>query len=1641
MIRTDDNRTNGLLGSAPTARKAVHLLTGVLLLAGLFFGLPGVAQAQMLMCDEDCAINHADSFSVAQSVLTVRGTDQDDTIVIYAGSAQAYPADAGATECEEVEAIWIEMTPGTGAPWTCYVRNENIEQIVVDGLAGNDEIDATRMGEDDPKLLLIGSDGDDRLFGGAGDDVIRGLGGNDYIDAGPGNDGDRENDDPVDGGPGCDTILGGTGDDYIRGGGGEAPDACLLEPKNRNTLVPGWYPSELPDYFCDVIFGGAGNDLIFGGDGTNYIMAGPRSSDEDDDQVVGGPVTDYIFGGDGSDVISGAAGNDLIAGMAGDDTLSGGGGFDILDYMWDGGGAGASVDLANGVAIDTYDPPGTDAVAGFIAIRGSRSTDVLIGRARVGTVIMGMYGGDRMIGGIGTDIIFGTPGNDVIDACGAEDDSTEASEARACYEEEPVDHLIDTGDIVFGGDGSDTVRGWAGDDVLFGDGDPLFSPVPGIATPMDANGNGIPDFLLGEPNPLSAAMPVNIEILDVRDLVPVLLTDPDTGEYTQKILPVPPFYVGPGSPRVFPYGSDTVQGYLGDDIIVGGLGNDTLGDPGGGIANPYQVVDDQALLVDGEPGADTIWGGLHIPLGKPPFFFPPTAIELPDGDLIGGGGNEIGYDLIYGCGGADTIYGENVMDAQDGSLSYVIPGPDYIWGDYDYDYLDRFGRPLSPTEDDGIWEIDPTNPSTLAIYADVIYAGDSGSNMLEEYIYGGAGDDILVGGMGPDVIQGNAGNDYIYGGSRTGSNYRDFSPMDTLDYSTASQWRHEGVAVRLGGQTGDTTDTTRTFNMGRAYDGEGGIDTIYGIENVIGSDFDDVIVGSGETRANIAGQMGAYYSGYFYNSVSVTKVGSGMPRSVSGEYTNILLGRQGNDVIMGRGGEDYIHGGAGNDIICGDTDIHCDPLFLNLTLPIALFSERLRAEYAAAGQDDMLYGGYGNDQIYGDGGNDHVYGGPGADVLSGGLGTYDVLDYSEFTSLQSVVINLRNEPVDLKQWEEETVSDPSILPFLPSSVAPLPLAPCSNVNTVLCANSAVDGGGYGDTSAIPPIPPVPPAVDTLVNTPPNDPATPYFDESKDRFEVVLGSYGNDVIFGHKTMANIIVGWSGNDVLVGGDATAGLTDGLLYHNMIYGDAPENTEAAILAIVLAGASSTIQPGDDLIESGSGDDKLDGGGNPYMGKGDFLSYAHARGFVNVSLADTQPQNTRAGGRDTILRFENLIGSNYVGPTGGGDILTGNSLNNLILGKNGDDTLNGGPGNDTLMGGLGQDTADYQSCVNCIDPAEFSVSEDPSTGGYFVGNDGQGGSDVLAGIERVLGPAGPIMLDAVDDGDTGGLQVPAPQLKVLIGVLGDLQVTEPGGQVTIPFSANGGVPPYTAKWDPTTDTDPKLPSRMITILTYTGGSFQANQIQTAVASPVRTTTYRVTVTDSLGTVQTAFVKVRVAGAFSVFAGADRVITSGQQVVLRPTVTGGVAPYGFAWAVQGTGDGGFISATNIAAVTVAPLETTTYVLTVTDSLGSIATDTVTVTVFSLDISGNPTNTGDTGQPGDGGTGGGTGGDGGTGPDTGGDGQNPPSDGQDGNGGNDSGEQGSTIRRVTFPICGSGVNLTLVTISMLLLGAIKRREW
>ena len=120
-------------------------------------------------------------------------------------------------------------------------------------------------------------------------------------------------------------------------------------------------------------------------------------------------------------------------------------------------------------------------------------------------------------------------------------------------------------------------------------------------------------------------------------------------------------------------------------------------------------------------------------------------------------------------------------------------------------------------------------------------------------IEGTAGADTLTGTDGDDTIEGMAGADTIIGGAGT----------DTASY------KNSGAGIRVNLATG-------VASGGHA---EG--DTLSGIENLIGSDHNDILTGS--------------------------------------DGNNVILGGDGHDKLKGKSGNDRLEGGDGNDRIVGWT--------------------------------------------------------------------------------------------------------------------------------------------------------------------------------------------------------------------------------------------------------------------------------------------------------------------------------------------------------------------------------------------------------------------------------------------------------------------------------------------------------------------------------------------------------------------------------------------------------------------------------------------------------------------------------------------------------------------------------------------------
>jgi Ca2+-binding RTX toxin-like protein len=211
----------------------------------------------------------------------------------------------------------------------------------------------------------------------------------------------------------------------------------------------------------------------------------------------------------------------------------------------------------------------------------------------------------------------------------------------------------------------------------------------------------------------------------------------------------------------------------------------------------------------------------------------------------------------------------------------------------------------------------------IGLFGNDSLAGKNGADLLS----GGHGDDRLSGGEGNDTLNGGEGADALFGGS-------DSLIGDALDYSTST----DGVEIRL--------------STGYAQGGHATGDTFEDIENLIGSDFADTLLGDGERNIIQGGSGSDEIQGSGGDDVLN---GAGGDKGID-TGSDTLYGGSGNDALTGNGGQDMFFGGGGND---------------NLS--------------SSATSDDRFHGGLGNDTLIGGRGNDQLYGDAGNDTLSGGL--------------------------------------------------------------------------------------------------------------------------------------------------------------------------------------------------------------------------------------------------------------------------------------------------------------------------------------------------------------------------------------------------------------------------------------------------------------------------------------------------------------------------------------------------------------------------------------------------------------------------------------------------------------------------------
>jgi Ca2+-binding RTX toxin-like protein len=544
-------------------------------------------------------------------------------------------------------------------------------------------------------------------------------------------------------------------------------------------------------------------------------------------------------------------------------------------------------------------------------------------------------------------------------------------------------------------------------------------------------------------------------------------------------------------------------------------------------------------------------------------------------------------------------------------------------------------------------------------------------------LLGTLGNDILTGTAGADAIDGLDGNDELIGGAGDDLLYGG-AGRDRADYSDATAAINVDMAAGI--VTGDASV---------------GTDTLRSIEQVGGSNYDDVYDGSG-----------------FSASSSNTS-------SISNNTVNTFEGRGGNDTIIGNGNTQlsYLNATAGVTVdmalgtAMGDASVGSDTFTGVNRVRASQFDDTLLGSSAG----DQFTGGAGNDFINGRGGNDRaLYSNFVNDTVTAGVtinlaaGTV-IGDASVGTdTLRSIEFVRGSNFADVYDATGFTTSSTNAGNSANGSGAAFNEIEGMGGNDIITGNGNTRIAFNNATGGV--------IVDIQAGT-----ATGNISVGSDMFtnvNSVAGSQFNDTFFGSNNAAgtseqfegragdDFIDGRGGSDQAIYSNDTA-VTAGInvdMAAGTVTGDAAVGTDTlrSVEAVVGTNFADTYvatgyATATALNQGSSGTfNEFEGmGGNDIItGSGDTrIAFNRAAGGVTVDLAAGVASGDASVGTDTILGgVARVRGSNF------NDTISGDSTNNILEGQGGADRLEGREGNDALTGGAGADTFVYASGADFV-------------------------------------------------------------------------------------------------------------------------------------------------------------------------------------------------------------------------------------------------------------------------------------------------------------------------------------------------------
>lgn len=1249
---------------------------------------------------------------------TIVGSAGDDVVVGGAGADLLSGGDGTDTlSYENASGVSVDLAAGTGAGSEAAGDQLNGFENVI----GSDQAD-TLIG-DAGGNLLSGGEGDDSLAGGDGDDRFRFAGA----------------------AAGFDAIAGGDGADTIEA----AADGTVIGLRSI-----------------------AGIEAITSGGFANVAISGDASANALDftAAVLTGIIR--IEGGDGDDSIAGSAGDDVILGGVGADLLAGGDGIDTLSYA---NAAGVAVNLAAGTATGS-DATG-DQFSGFENLAGSDQADTLVGDAGA-NMLAGNGGNDDLDGGDGDDrfrfagasegfdTVVGGAGIDTIEAAAhgtviglrgfsGIEAVTAAGYANVTISGDGAANTLNFATVTLtgialinGGDGNDTITGSSGDDVIMGStGADSMIGGSGIDTLSYANAAGGVTVVLTTTTGTGAGSEAQgDQFSGFENVIGSEWADSLRGNLGDNVI-----FGGGGNDTIYGRdgGADTLIGGAGDDILTGSTRDNVY--RFSGTNEGFDYITD----VSGSDTIEAAANGTVIGLSRFTEIETITANGFSNVILAGGdfdnsfdlrNVNVIGIhtfdlgdgsDLLWATNLADTIIGgggHDVMVATGGDDLFLIglgSGFDDFLGGVGYDEIRATANNVVIGVSYMVGDIEVISAGG---FANVTVRGDGGDNLIAAsmligitLIDGGAGSDDVRGAAGNDMLTGGAGDDAVYGGD--GDDVILFSGTDA------------GFDIVNGGAGNDRIQAMMDNTVI-------GLQSLPGVETITGNGFANVSI------RTTAGNDTLNFSAVTLSGIARIEAGAGFDRLTGSTGADVMLGGTQDDVLDGGGGDDMflvgpgdgfdaITGGSGNDTVQASIDNTAIGLgslagvemvsaagFANVTITAGnvdfstvTLTGITRIDGTASGNiitgsaaGDTIAGGAGDDQLNGGGGDDLflVTGtGDGFDRVLGGSGTDRIEAQAAGTTIGLTGLS-----------DVEVISGNGY-----ANVGIRGSAAAENFDFSLATLTGVAWIEAGSGN------------DTLVGSAGDE----VFRVSGAfaGIDAISGGAGTDRI--EATSVNTIIGLS----TVSGieTITANGYSGVTIQGSANADSWNLASATLIGIANmnsgAGNDTIIATdGNDTISGGTDQDSLDGGA------GDDVFLVSGSGGYDIVMGGAGYDRIEATAANTLIGLQSLSGVEAIsGGSFAGVIIWGGNypvaatvsldFSNVVLtgiaqiqGSDGNDTITGSAGDDVIMGGFGVDILAGGAGVDTLSYTGFTlgITANMTTGIVVQG-------DVFSGFENLIG------------------------------------------------------------------------------------------------------------------------------------------------------------------------------------------------------------------------------------------------------------------------------------------------------------------